>query len=583
MVIVWLINLLPMGLTLWAVDTAATYLQEIQSIQVTQNSVGEYIFETQTTLTGEKTQLGMNWSVAVGEENTLTFYNIDVYGNPHKVVVKAKLDIEELTIEITKDGKTYTKKSPISTMKIVENIILEDTTLTDQERADGLEVTAGLKLYAVSDRSGNANLYLSTTQVKDDIFVPFTLEKGNNFYTYYLFKKISNYQVVPTHLTGNTTTSGALRLESKTELDWEDNEAPGSKPGVVVSFTIPKVIDANGVITSIQDVNQSMTFIMQLSNANQSSMLLETVKFEVGGTDHVIRRYPETAGSPTGQVYYNTATDKVELYFADEVYAAGVFKVGQLADGMVVETNLREISLKEGNSELYIGGIYNRSIRGATYMHYQVLRITDELMQVRIQGYDYTANDMKYSLMRYLENPVNAEIYSEMNKQPTVTINYRASKYYFEIRLGENLDGSTFSLQSQTLRYFPSEEALPPTGVWIQSAVPQAIKHLSNYLEKDPVSSKEAHSITMNLTWDMPSNLEELLTNGELYYEVYMTDTPDYTGENTPISKGSLLKIYKVNYENGRYSVQEWLGTGESVGTQDQDLFTVEEIGRAHV
>ncbi|PHV69852.1 hypothetical protein CS063_13515 [Sporanaerobium hydrogeniformans] len=382
-------------------------------------------------------------------------------------------------------------------------------------------------------------LMLYTNGVLKGNITPFTLKVGGaEIGKKELFNGPKGYKIEPTHL--YVTTGGDLA--SQTIIQDITAVKPGSKPGVKVSFETLKEVKATGIFDYIDPTNaQNITLNMATKYSatdNANSMRID-FKPQDGGSVKI----------DDGATLTNTVEVKnhvVALYLSKDEVTGSNIKVIQW-DALKTSTVV-DGSWQYGNQS----DKYWPAYKGYTYLGYSLNKTSSNQVQLSITPY-HIMSRATYNI--YVLNNHDTEaavphmIYEyDPNKSQSQNITAvvpSSTANWFKIEV--EIDGNKYL--SQIVYYNPSHfPTTPPVTEIINMDNVYAVPSESN------VQGAQPQAIGFEkLIWKAPSDLTELLKEGDLYYELLLRkdkeDLDPITNTNhvTDDKYATYSKIFKVS------------------------------------
>ncbi len=429
------------------------------------------------------------------------------------------------------------------------------------------------------------------------------------------FKGLSAFEVAPTHLVTpeeiaklapNYLSDDAIQSQKVIPIeqleDAELDEIPGGRPGVVVKFDRPRVIDEKtGDFVFIDEVGEvaddtyAKLLLMKEYSNEQDSATERTYAVEFGFTENSKAIVQDKEGAVAdGEVMINEAKDKFELYFSAKDYGYDEVHVWQgLEAGMILKGHMDfEGHYFDGSYfETPLAPVYDVSNKGVdtaksgnTYMWYNVKRTDTNTVTFEIDPYDITTGKITYNLFR------EAGIPSTTNKLVPIEIrHYEAEDLTNRIYMATDMiDGRRYYLMNIQINgggndFTTQIVAYDPGGSPIPAPYPE-IKSFDNiYVVANPESDKQhiPNTVGTDITWYVPDDLGGYLNNGNaIYYELFLSDK-----EAEDYIPTKVFKVYKdpdaIDESEADILVEVHAGSQEGeVATYDPvaNTITVENI-----
>lgn len=432
-------------------------------------------------------------------------------------------------------------------------------------------------------------IYVQTNNIKNGNITPFSLSReGFNIGKsdkVEVLAGLEGYKISPIHI--QIDEKG--KISDKRTIKMPGEEHPGSKPGVKVEFQRPKWL--NGTTfewitpTDAEKIGATLDIKDLTGKSAQLSFKLDENDLSVTGLNNVGKKLTYNAGTYTLYLAEDDINGRTDIIKWDALKGSSIFDKVDL-------TLNRDVGL--GPDKLQPLGIFtpkkdsNTDDMGRyTYLKYAIERSSLQDAYIEIEPYRGAINtEFTYTVQTSTDNASWITLLdhkytsTDMNDNTSITIPVPFSitdenRYYKVI-----VKYSQGTMYSQTLHYKPKEDlTIPPPTPIIQSIdniyVVPAIKE-----------GGQPETIGFDLTWSAPKNsidnkiLEDLLTKGNIYYELSLHDKPEAEKE-----LGTLIKTFKVGLseEKGIY-VEPYAGTSgndpapNNRYSQSKDTFTMENV-----
>lgn len=462
----------------------------------------------------------------------------------------------------------------------------------------------------------NGEIYVSVQDIKKGYITPFKLsytthdglgvKQSDGFSA---FKGLASFQVKPTHLltdeealvTDEQFLDETLALPSKKTIRVDELEAmPGKRPGVVVQFVKPQVINVpkdgkGGVFVPIDQTYEEgkeedipkvellLTEAFGIGQTTEGKKHRVVFDLKKDATLHI----PEQGGSVKGRVVEHG--NQFEIYFSkenirqendeDEIGTVHVWE--HLQEGMLLTGDMGFVGGYFHTQKDYFGDIKetidpNRITyevasskvaadhMGYTYVYYEVHKSSEKDISFKIKPYNINEGEIVYSLFKVGIDgrPVLVETRTyqgkpEANYIHITTTRGRADETYW---IGIDTGHERGKFQSQNLIYNEKNDIAPVHYPQILSfdniyVVPNDI--LNN--DSDPTASSKPEAIGLDITWSAPAlrDLENYLAKGDLFYELFLGED-----ENKDYGLTKVFRVYKD--ENNLIQVELYAGSGGS-------------------
>lgn len=456
---------------------------------------------------------------------------------------------------------------------VVNNITINQENLTIRIKVDTTKAVPIIQYYTNGIEKGYVNEF-NLKKVKDDGTAEATVTKD-------FFNGPKNFKIMPVHLKQDTTTSAVVSI---THIDNINEITPGSRPGIRVSFTPIKYIK-NGIFQ--EPTSESDAKEVSIRLAPQYSSDSTNVS---GDGSASLRFYPIVGKKITTNINGKDGIEgevvqegnELSLYLArplvdsSEMLHDAVIEWDTLTPSMVV---IGTFSLENDANQ------YTPENKGHTYLKYTLSKANDGQVKFIIEPYNinskatYTISSSEWGA----GNQFNEQVVYEYdpsktnNKEITAIVDNSNVNYY---KIEVKIDGYTYT--SQIVKYDPSSFVVQPSITTIQTidniyAVPN---------DEDTSHTAYPLAIGFDLIWSAPDNLESLLANGDLYYELLLRENKN---DKDPLNRPELAgtdgyaaysKIFKVSKGTDDKVIVEVASntSGEKLGTAGQQEAEDEEV-----
>lgn len=509
-----------------------------------------------------------------------------------KYVVEIGKELEEVTFKIKTDGKEKAKgeitvkgkdgaiekeykRYNVSSGKYgdVERAypIATDIDIVSPYPGGAVEIGNMQIRFRVKDN----NVYFHTNLIKHGYITPFVLKYGDLTEEVDVLTGIDGYQVSPIHIKDNPIGD---KIENKETIKAPtvDQEEPGSKPGIRIDFKVPKELSLDG---SEFKPTEDETMIGTLHIIDSTGGVGKKLEFKM------------TGGTITGEgiddkelAYENeVGIEKYSLYLAQNDLVNGdvnrkIVKLEELNKSVTLDKIELSVSRK-GNKNPALGKFSPQpeGKKGYTYLGYTIRRSNMAEAIIEVQPYD-DIKDAKHSyivktstdgknwgggeLINYMHTSTGADVEEPFE----IRIPFPSENLYYQITV--SID--TVEMYSQVLHYNAKNDKTvkPPTPI---------IKRVENIRVVPPATlDGEPEIISFDLTWSAPEAgtkdkiLDQLVKDGNLYYELFLHDSPE--------EDGILTKVFKVGLDDGKIGVHSYAGATGDKSPQDRHNVSQEEF-----
>lgn len=439
----------------------------------------------------------------------------------------------------------------------------------------------------IKQSKGKQVVQFMTRGIEKGYIVPFTLKHSTgSIKTIEILKKLNKFEIKPQHLYQRTSGS-ALILASKDLVKYEDEDIPGALPGLKTTFELPKGIekDANGNIVGNafkpipKNIESVLTFEEYNGTGKQMAVGFNIAKEEV---------YLQSDPTKTKIASLDVQGDKVNLYFvkdkSDKKYKAFLkSNKDKLIEWSGLDSSMRvETELVLGNTT----GLKPEK-KGYTYMGYNPMRIEDNNLVFEIEPYKING-DVTYILERFKIKPVdeNGDLKPDIENLEKIELDRttvkkgekgilstkvskddNASTLWYRISIvptGDNVDG--VGIVSQILEYNPTQQE-------VELPVPEIINVDNVYVvpsEMLDIDKSNPLAIGFDIEWRAPDSdkLNEYLSKGNIYYELYLSKSSEENGVPIQVFKVSQNGVGEIITES--YAGETGKKEGEHIARQDR-------------
>lgn len=437
---------------------------------------------------------------------------------------------------------------------------------------------SGIKMY-IKD----SEVILSATGIKKDYITPFVLTYDSGIVgipkeveSFKAFKGISKFEILPTHLTTEEgiTTNAAIGIKSQTTIDLDKIIATdelsieaGSRPGIVVSINKPKTLSGGKFVpvdqvASGDKAQQAELYLEELlgKGADLNNQKQIKVSFKL---DHEADIIDTMNGSVKGKVH--EYQDKYELYFVKDKSIEGLATDDDKAY-LVEWPHLQPGMLLNGEvafaGELF--GEATKSLRfkpnrvGYTYVQYSIYRLTADDISFKVAPYNING-PVSYTLLKkgLLGSGWDAvDIRHYQDKPITDKITLTTKKGYneqYKILMSTGSDKGEF--ESQTVKYSGDNDLVPPPYTEIVDI--NNVYVVPDDFTKEDVTTTDIAAVGLDIEWRAPERekLTSYLETGDIYYELYLSDSPNQVGKP--------IKIFKAFLEDKDVKIAPYAGQVE--------------------
>lgn len=454
------------------------------------------------------------------------------------------------------------------TLKSTHKINMDPSALTKNKE---LVVAVG-NLTKVKMFFKDYEMHVSVTGIKKDYITPFTLTYDSGVVgadkeesSFNAFKGIQEFKILPTHLTteADVETDKSLKLPSQTVVDLDKVVAEGelgveagSRPGIVVTLTKPMTLVNRAGSLKFESIDN----VTDSTNAQQAEIYLEEllgkdistgdakqikVKFKLRHGEAMVDTID---GKEKGKVISNG--NRFELYFAKDL------KIKGLATEEDLEYLFEWPHLQEGmliNGEIAFGGhlfgdptknlTFKPDKVGYTYVRYTIYRLTTDDISFKVEPYNirgpvsYTL--LKEGLLGVGWDAVDVRHYQDKPLTEQITLTTKKGAYEkYKIVMTTGSDKGEF--ESQIVKYNGRNDIVPPPYSEILNI--DNVYVIPDDFTKDNPTSTDVAAVGIDLEWSAPEKekLNSYLKDGDIYYEIYLSDSPNKIGKPIKVFKAFL-------------------------------------------
>ena len=453
---------------------------------------------------------------------------------------------------------------------VVNNLTINQENLTIRVKIDKSGAVPVIQYYTNGIEKGYVNEFTLKKVKADGTDEASTKEQ--------FFNGPKNFTIMPVHLETKSTTSGIL---SVTHIDNISEITPGSRPGIKVSFDPIQYINDNGDFTEPKGTGSTGSIVnAQMVSIRLAPQYSLTDTNTAGDGSMGLRFYPIDSQDvfevtdPTQSIgKVMKEGDQLSIYLAkpltdsNESFHDAVIEWNTLTPSMVV---IGTFSLHNDSNQ------YRPENKGHTYLKYTLSKANNNQVKFTIEPYNinskatYTISSSEWKdASKFNEKVIYEYDPSKTNNKEITAVVDNANVNYYKIEV--KIDGQIYS--SQVVKY-------DPNSFVVQPSIP-TIKTIENIYvvpdDEDTSHSAYPLAIGFDLTWSAPDNLDSLLSNGDLYYELLLReDKNDKDPLNTPHLAGTdgyaaYSKIFKVSQgTEGKIVEVATKPNGEKLGTAGQ-------------
>lgn len=435
----------------------------------------------------------------------------------------------------------------------------------------------------------DSEIILSATGIKKDYITPFKLTYDSGIVgipkeeeSFNAFKGISKFEILPTHLTTEegVTTNPAIGLKSQTVIDLDKiigadalSIEAGSRPGIVVSINKPKTLEGNKFVPvdevkSGKQAQQAELYLEELlgKEAGVSSQKQIKLSFKLDEGANIIDTMD---GAVKGKVH--EYKDKYELYLVKDKRIANL--ATETDKAYLVEWPHLEAGMLVDGEVAFGGDLFGettKSLRfkpsriGYTYVNYSIYRLTTDDISFKVVPYNING-PVSYTLLKegLLEagwDAVDIRHYQDKPITDQITLTTKKGAYEkYKIIMGTGSNKGEF--ESQIVKYNGLNDMVPPPHSEILSV--NNVYVVPDDFTKEDVTTTDISAIGLDMEWRAPDReeLTDYLTTGDIYYELYLSDSPNEVGKP--------IKIFKTFLDNGDIKIVPYAGQVKGSMTYD--------------
>lgn len=381
-----------------------------------------------------------------------------------------------------------------------------------------------------------------------------------------LLRSLAEFKVTPTHWIPKSdgTNENITSLNIPTSVADYVNEKPGNRPGLRINFQQPKIfneitrqyeiaaaqLNSIGAVIDLSEIGSTdyTDFKMKL-NAQDDNIIDAPLSSTVN--DNVEYKYDMVTGLYTIEIVKDKSTlhqEDTDFMQWNDLDASKIYNVNVIFD----ESPNYEFDNYQPENKY-----------GYTYLSYEIKRASIEDAYLEIVPYSGSNEDeLEYTI--YYSKSLKSEFgeddiwlkhyhssdYSDTNIYIPVPFNNGSTQEFYQV--GVEFAGSP--LRSQVIKYIPvDDENIPPPVPKIDSITNLAVVPPTNALSNEP------SKVQFDLFWQAPRNdtdnpmLDDMLDNGDIYYELLMNDVASDTLDNSY----KVIKVFKVSKDSGDIVVTE--------------------------
>lgn len=448
----------------------------------------------------------------------------------------------------------------------------------------------------------NNKIYVSVTGIKKDYITTFSLSYKRDMNAdeetvdFNAFKGIEEFQILPTHLTTelNITTNASLKLSSQTVIDLDKTVGEGelgieagSRPGVVVTLSKPKVLVKDGTpkFVTIDQVNTG-------NKTRQAEIYLEELlgkDSSVGGQKQIKLQFELKNDAPVidtkdkkqkGRILSHG--EKFELYLVKDKSLEGLVE-NQYKDALVEWPYLEEGMLLNG--EISFGGTFfsdtNKTLRfkpdkvGYTYVRYYIYRLTQEDISFKVVPYNISG-PVTYTLLKAAAfdsvwDELDKRHYQDKPASEQITLTTKKGyKEKYKISMSTGSDRGEF--ESQIVQYNGDNDLVPPPYSEIMNV--DNVYVVPDDFTVSQGTNTSIKAVGLDMEWRALEReaLLSYLKTGNIYYELYLSDSSSKVGKP--------IKVFKVYLEGNDIKLADYAGTvkGELVYDTARNSFIAKGV-----
>lgn len=541
-------------------------------------------------------QAGMQWQVSNTTGNYTTgIYRMNYYlynNGTYRVQLDVGIDAAKATIKVSIFDQNneavrvkYTQLNVTDKQPIDETVYTKELELEKMAQDRELELQVG-NYTVIKLHIKQGMVQVTTTGISKGYITPYTLEllasdgasTESPKETVSVFKGLTDFNVLPQHL---YMEGGVLR--SKDTLTPND-EVPGSKPGIKVTFQMPKVLQGNTFVSLPPDQQEYSTLNLVTEFENDTNKREKQISFKLSDGAGIYEGYNlGVAGKEIGRVALQdnvislyVVADKAGLGYEDAVGWS------EMKSGMLMQALL---TLKGGVFATIPQQTFRAANLAHTYIYYEARKIEGGEIAFEITPYQIKG-PVTYQLhyqeagtgSAWIPGPsVYYEQGSSRDKKLTLTTRAKDTCYKITVTTG-GIEDQRYTYESQVLAYDPNTEASPPP-------LPEIVGIENVYVVPDSMHPQTAQppAIGFDLQFRAPSAQDLALflqDNGALYYELFLHDSNK--------ANPKLIKVFKVCMERNESGQDAVVitpymgGSGSGIYNTRQDLFTMQNVQIKH-
>lgn len=421
-------------------------------------------------------------------------------------------------------------------------------------------------------------LYFLTKGVEKGNIVPFKLTgPEQESETLNILRAFEEFVIEPTHWIEEYDENDEIvgNKDLKTIEIPESDIRPGSRPGLRISFKQPKVFTEDHTYETATDDLDGIQAVIDLAEIGSNEYTDFTLMLNPTSGEPDAKKIinPPNLGDDEDQnnlVEYNYENSTYIIELVDDrrklINGDNLFLRWQSLD----PSKIYSVQITLDESEDFEFDSYEPENEYAyTYLEYAIERASMEDAYLDIAPYagsqeddlEYTVYYSKSYKTEFDEDDIwlkhyHSKQYTDSNIYIPVPFRNGSNQEYYQV--GVKFAGTP--LRSQAIKYVPVEDDdVPPPVPRIS-----AIKNLAVVpSENDP---DEPSKVQFDLIWEAPTNtldnplLEEMLSNGKIYYELLFNDVPGETN-----NKFNIIKVFEASMGEDGIQLEE-INTGKDTG-----------------
>lgn len=557
-------------------------------------------------------EVAMKWKIGDQTAPRNGIYNLSYYveggtsgaSNPHKIDIEFQVGKKyeagvlqdaanrvAVKVEVSNQGGIltipYTSYKPPYGSNDTDQILTGNTAFKYTLNLDPNVLSKEKELVVAAGGLSQIKMYikdseiiLSVTGIKKDYITPFNLSYDSGVAgmqkeeeSFNAFKGISIFEILPTHLTTEqgVATNPAIGLPSQTVIDLDkvistnaQSIEAGSRPGIVVSMNKPKTLDGNKFVPVDQvrsgdKAQQAELYLEELlgKDTGVSSQKQLKVSFKLDEGAEIIDTMD---GAVKGKV--REYQDKYELYFVKDKTMEHLVE-DKDKDSIVEWPHLEAGMLLDG--EVAFGGdLFGETTKsnrfkpsriGYTYVNYSIYRLTSDDISFKVTPYNingpvsYTL--LKEGLLTSGWDAVDIRHYQDKPITDQITLTTKKGAYEkYKIIMGTGSNKGEF--ESQIVQYNGKNDLVPPPYSEILNI--DNVYVVPDDFAKNDVTTTDISAVGLDLEWRAPEReqLIDYLNTGDIYYELYLSDSPDKVGKP--------IKVFKALLDGGDIKLEPYAG-----------------------